>query len=685
MRTALLTASVLLVPTFLGPAAPAAEASPAPAFQTPEDTEFRTKFQQAMKIGAKDEMKKLVDRQTDQAVTWIIQTAESIANAPNDTLFDRMAALRIAWKASKGTDFCDKMERYFSLLDPTIRRERVRMRGDFDDKVGEYWANAEKKDGSTYIKLSAELGALGEAFGEIGDHYYASQCWNLVGHCNDETLRGTKDADLKKACKSYQACLEARDKIGLRDTIYVTTKPRVDQLIALGYGPSVNTGEPGAPADPDAAPAGELGSSVKVDMSFELVEEVDAIQRPSFFMDELYPTWNSISLADKGSKVPVPRLEQGPSVHRVGSAKVSIDVDKDGDAEGKADIEIPVRGRLEPVVFDVGEGDAKRKMAFLAVTGIEKDSYQKIEMNLAPFDTQITIYITPAGSMVGEVDGTPIRILDDDLNGVYGSVPTTWGHVGMTKDHYQPEIDSVVVGKSKRAVPFSEHLQIDDKWYRLEVQDGGTSIVAHPVRLNTGTLVLDAKGLKPDFLIVRGENQYENTFFDLTVAKKVEVPVGRYRVYFGAVHKGKKKQMMKALIIPGEGSVHYDVLAGEEIDVKLGAPYGFDFETSVDDSSVLVVGKSVCVVGRGGERYERVWNAVPRPDVSVRKAGSKRGSKPETMGQVLDQQAIYETGDWALAWFPRDLEVENKAGDDAEVQLVEKKNKLFGKIESVWK
>ena len=92
-----------------------------------------------------------------------------------------------------------------------------------------------------------------------------------------------------------------------------------------------------------------------------------------------------------------------------------------------------------------------------------------------------------------------------------------------------------------------------------------------------------------------------------------------------------------------------------------------------------------CIVGRGGERYERVWNAVPKPDVSVRKAGSKRGSKGETMDLVLDQQVITDTGDWAVAWFPRDLEVSNKAGEDAEVQLVEKKNKLFGKIESVWK
>lgn len=682
MRSALLIAPLLLAPTALD--ALAASSEPVSLLQNPEDKEFRQKFNQAIKIGAKDEMKKLVDRMTDQAVTWIIQTAESISNSPNDALYDRMAALRNAWKASKGTDFCDKMERYFSLLDPNLKRERIRIRGVFDDSLNEYWANNEKKDGPTFAKIGAEMTEVAKAFEEVGDHYYASQAWNLVGHCNDEVLRGKKDADLNAACAAYKKCVDAREKIGLKDTIFLTTKPRVDQLTALGFGPDAK-GPGGAGGAGAEGPALEAGPALTSPLVFELIEEVDAVERPCFVLDELYPTWNSISLSSKGNKVPMPRVEAGPNVHRVGSAKVAIDVDGDGSGESKADVEIPVRGRLEPVVFEVGEGEAKRKMAFLAVTGIEKDSYQKIEMNLAPMDEMMTIYIAPAGSVKGELEGTSIQIFDDNLDGVYGSPASTWGYTGMTKDHFQPELDSMIVGGGKRAVPFSEYVQIEDQWFRLEVQNGGTSVSATPAGLKTGKVSLDAKGLKPDFVIIRGENQYENTFFDLTSAKELEVPVGRYNLFFGMVSKGKKKQMMKAVMIGGDDASSYDVLAGEEVEIKIGAPYGFDFKYVVDDSTVLVTGKSVCVVGRGGERYERIWNAVPKPDVSVRKAGSKRGGKAESMDLVLDQQVITDTGDWAVAWFPRDLEVANKAGEDAEVQLVEKKNKLFGKIESVWK
>ena len=686
MKPSFFTTSALLLPVLFGALVLDVTATPsAAAPQTDKDREFRDKFQSAMKIGAKDEMKKLVDRNLDQAVTWIIQTSETLSNAPNDVVAERMDALRTAWKDSKDTAFCQKMERYFSLLDPTIKRERVRMRGQFDKAVNEFWANNEKKDGSTYVKLASEFAALADAFEQVGDWYYNSQAWNLVGHCFDEGNRGKKDADLKKACAAYLKCLAAREQIELKDSIYLTTKPRTDQLVALGFGPQGSRGPVAGPGGEGGEGAmAEVGPAITANMSFELIEEVDAIARPSYYLDEVYPSWNSIFLSAKGTQVPLPRVENGPPIMRLGSAKVVIDVDKDGEGDGDADVEIPLRGRLEPVVFEIGEGAAKRKMAFLAVTGAEKDTYQEVEVNLAPVDQSMSIYVTAAGSMVGEVDGTPLRVIDDDMDGVYGSLPQTWGHVGMTPEKFQPEMDSMVIGKSKRAVPFSEYTQIDEQWYKLEVQNGGTSLVAHPLNLRTGKVTLEYKGLKPSFIIIRGQNEYENSFFDLASAKTIEVPIGRYELYFGMVAKGKKKQVMKAVMIAGADTETWDVLAGSEVEITLGAPYGFGFTATVDDQSVLVEGSSVCVVGSGGERYERIWNAVPRPEVSIRKVGSTRGTKPEEMPKVNGQDAIYSEG-WAVAWFPRDLEVPNRLGEDVEVQLTEKKNKLFGKIESVWR
>ena len=69
---------------------------------------------------------------------------------------------------------------------------------------------------------------------------------------------------------------------------------------------------------------------------------------------------------------------------------------------------------------------------------------------------------------------------------------------------------------------------------------------------------------------------------------------------------------------------------------------------------------------------------------SIRKQGTKKASKPEKMPAVVDQETLYK--DWANSWFPLTLEADfDSGGKGVEIQLTEKKNKLFGKIESDWK
>jgi hypothetical protein len=86
----------------------------------------------------------------------------------------------------------------------------------------------------------------------------------------------------------------------------------------------------------------------------------------------------------------------------------------------------------------------------------------------------------------------------------------------------------------------------------------------------------------------------------------------------------------------------------------------------------------------GGERYERVWGAVSQPAVSYREKGAKRGSKGEEMDVIKDQDALYKSR--KAAWFPIDVTLDKRPSvTEVEVQLVEKKNKLFGKITSIWK
>ena len=49
------------------------------------------------------------------------------------------------------------------------------------------------------------------------------------------------------------------------------------------------------------------------------------------------------------------------------------------------------------------------------------------------------------------------------------------------------------------------------------------------------------------------------------------------------------------------------------------------------------------------------------------------------------QEIVTEFNDERVIWFPMSKRIDKKKSETLEVQLFEKKNKLFGKIESEWK
>jgi len=694
MKVAQLSALVLL----LSASAAAAPAPvPAPAPQQEIERAFRDKFEKAMTIRDRNEMKSLVNANVEPATTWVVETAELLATAPSEAVYARMAALREAWKAAIGTDFCDKMERYFSFLDGPSKRERVRLKRDYVRASQAYVANLQERDVPTFTGLAVQFTSLAGAFVQISDYYFASQCYGFAGAALDEENLGKK-AELKQACENYRLCLEYREKVGLEDKIYAINKSRHQTLVALGFGNEPVEGggggeeeagevaETGEAAGPPAAgkepePPAPTGP-IMMEMAFEVVEDLTAFERPSFFADEIYQIWNGVYLSAKGSNFQFPRLEQALTVYRESAAEVKIDTDRDG----TGDTEMPLRGRIEPVVFEIGEGAARRKWAVLVATGLEQDDYQGFQANLGPTDQVLNIYYAPAASMVGDMAGTPIRVLDDNADGVYGSPATTWQHIGLTKGRSMPEMDSMVIGEGKRAQPWSEYVQVGASWYRLEPSNGGTSLAATPVKPKTGKLLLKFKGpVKPAYVIVRGSNDYQNSYFDISSGKPVDVPLGRYELFFGIVTKGKKRQIMKTVILPGETTKSLDVLDDKVVELELGAPFRFDFAYDVAGDQITVHGNTVVVVGAGGERYERNWKGRPEVEVSYRRAGSGRGSKPESMALILEQNQADELG-WDKSWFPLDLVLTKKPAEkEIEVQLSEKANKLFGKIESEWK
>ena len=675
-----------VLPLILG-ALPSAHAAvsrvdPGTSVSSLQDTRetWRSAFQKAMNVGASSEMERLVKSNNEEAVEWILETAQGIATQSSELLETRMAALRSAWKAAIGSKFADITYEYYSLLDSIYRDERSKLKNRYDKAYNRYAGNLEKKDQTTFGVLYAEFEGLAGSFAELGDHYSASQSWLMAYSCINEHSRGDK-ADLYKCCRALKMTMEQRKQVDLQDRAYVQASSSFSSLKAQGYDREGGAdGEPGSDAPP-VNPVTE-GKGLQSMMTFELLEEIDEFERPSYYADELHNLWGRIAFQKKDSETKFSSLGAlSPTLKRTGSAEVMVDTD----GNGEGDLSVPLRGNVDPIEFEIGTGSEKRKWAVLTKIGTQSDMYQNIQVAMQPTDDQMMIYLAPAASVLGEIDGVGIRVIDENMDGLYGSAPLTWAHDGLTTGMMQPEFDTVVIGDAKRALPWSEYQRLGDKWYRLEPANGGTTLKAFPAELETGKVKVNFKGGKPTWLIVQGMGKFENSYFDL-MDKDVELPVGSYKLFCGELRKGKKQQTMKTLILPGKSMESWRVNPKETTAIELGAPFQFDFAFTEDEKSITITGKSICIVGAAGERYERPWNCVPRPTASYRKVGTSKGSKPEKFHTVMSQDEINQANDWAVAWFPGDLELIKKGkSEKSELELEEKKNKLFGKIVSDWK
>ncbi len=679
LRIAIVLALSVLTVLFAAHAAAAAPANEVarPADETREA--WMTKIRQAAEIGSVDELGRLVRTNQKHAIDSVIYTCEGIASGNNEQFEKDRAALEKGWKASMKTDFVDKIYTYFSFLDPEIRRQRAAMKVRYD-KLATRYAQAQKaNEQHSFPGIGLEFRSIGMGFVELGDHYFASQSYLYYAICYDESLRG-EQAEFDKAWDGYKLTIEHRDKVELRDVPYSETKQRWEVLDKLGYGDSPAAG--GGTSGPSATEAA-VGTAITVPMAFQPLQAVDEIERPTYWADEVYPAWRQVSLRGVGSTARFEAFEKGPTVIRVGASKPVVDVDNDGEG----DVEIELTGKITPVTVEIGEGAEKRPWSFFTVTGSQQDTYQGITMGLQPDDNYMNLYVAAAGAMAGMIGETPVRVIDDNMDGVYGSLPKGWQYIGCSENNFHQTMDSIVVGAEKRARPWSEYIQVEDQWHKVAATNGGNQIEAAPAEVMTGTLKLKTKGIKPSWVVVKGAGKFENCYFDLLQngSKGVAVPSGRYSLFCGFLSEGKRMSVMKALILPGKTTTTWNVQPGEDVTIELGAPFGFDFQHVVGDDSVKIVGPSVVVTGVAAERYERLWNCAVKPEVSVRKAGAKRGGKYEDINVATGQDDIDKHG-WGAVWMPLDTEIPAEVGEEGiQVQLYQKKHKLFGEIESAWK
>jgi hypothetical protein len=654
----------------------------APALAQRESV-FMTEFRKLMAIHAVDEMAALIRKHESEAVLAVVETCEAIGDGSNDVLETEIEALDKAWRKAYDSRFVDKQYRFFALdLQPNYKKHRIELLARYKVKFREYEGAEKAKEVGKLPALGLEFQAFGDQFAELGDHYMAARCYNIYAVCFDEPLNGDK-ADLKRACEGWGLFVKERDLAELRDKFYGEAKGRFDKLEFDGFG------------DPSKGPGARNAAKAAADTSyqpqplaatFEVVADIEAIQRPMYTADSNYQAWPSLALKAVDTSDSFATVKKdSPTVHRLGANKAMVDTDGDG----TGDVDIPLTGKITPVQLKLGSGDGQRDWAFLVCIGQQQDTFQGFRFNLGPDDNALNLYIAPAASLVGAVEGVRLQILDDNMDGLYGSAPQEWAYQGLVEGAFQRDVDSVVVGESKVARPWSRLQKVGSAWYELAPNEHGNDITFKKADVESGTLQLDFKGVPVNWLVVRGTGTNNDLLYEVVNGgtNKVEVPVGSYELFSGQVSQGKKSQMTKALVLPGANSRSWKVEAGATTKLELGAPFTLDFKVAQDAETITVEGPSIVVQGRGGETYQRLWNCVLAPEVNLRKAGSTKGKKEAKLVPVTSQEELEALKwDFKAAWFPVGQPIQKtQPGETFEAQLFEKKNKLFGKLESDWK
>ncbi len=651
--------------------------------------EFRAKFHERQKLDDSEGISKLIRSYPAEAERWIAELCTRARGLGESEKAD-FNELSKGWQRAFQSAFAKKYFAFFSALEGDARNAWSDASTRLAAAINRFSANANgSRDSAAWNDIGAEAEKIAKDFDKVGDGYRGGQAWKTAAIAFDDTFR--KDSDAARAAEDYGHSVGDYESVDFSDADVQSMKlrrialtPKVDVNKPQDKGESGKQGEPKKEGD---AKGQGGGATLTVPMTFQAVDKLDQYQRPHFHVDEIYQLWRPIPFGKNGDVQKFRPEDKGsPNLKRVTTAQFEIDADLDG----KYEKQVPISGKPTLVTTSWGSGDDKREWAFIVDIGIEKDFYEGLQINLAPVDNALNLYTAGAASMVGKLGDTQIRVIDDDLNGVYGNWPYGIPYIGLTGKLLQLEFDSIVVGDSKRARPVSEYIPVKDQWYKLEFEKFGTVLKATPVKMETGTVKLDFKGpIWPNWLVLKGENDYENTYIDIAAdgKKGVAVPSGSWHLCYGELRKGTKQGAMKCIICPGDdlSKLTWKVETGKEVTAKLGEPFNFDFDFEAGATSIKVIGESITVVGSAGEHYERLWNCVAAPEAEWRKAGAKSGSKPERFEHIKDQKDL-DKYKWPAIWKPLDLELQTKEKvDKPEVHVFEKKNKFFGMIDSPWK
>lgn len=691
-------------------------AAAAPAQKDSYD-EYTQAITQAIRLGDEKRLDKAVRDNPVHTVSHYRGLVLSMLRDPNVENVDDRRALEQSWERVYEGRTLDFMNRWLQTLDQSALRQYDNAQKALAQAYAELARLEREKigDRGPYLALIESLRKIAQLFEQIGDPLDASDAWGMVTRVYtvipDRTLEDRKEGvfAMERFMEHRKSWQWTKDSYYLQNQNWLKAEKEsleeadaaVEKRKAEGY--AGETRGVDAYLVPDADEKEIVG-----DLEFELLTKLKTdmcMQGGPIPMQ-----WAAVTVQEAGpARFP---WFTGADIFLVRPGANDYGITLDGtepDPKKNHFVEIEVASKVrDPSEFELdAAGNVPYAMWFFV--GGSQETYQGINQNLAPTREAAVVYYKSASSWVTDVDGTEVTFYDDNSNGkLFEEDPYAYGlkdrNIGAGPDQEVavPAYDSMKIGRGP-VQPYSQWVKIEDTWYHVRGKDDGTKVGFRPTNpeyFKTGSIQLDWSGgrsTEPAVLIVQGYGDFANARFDVSSGKPVEVPVGEYEVTYGRIESGKGARMMTANIFPGELE-RITVKEGETTDLELGAPFRLDFAKKGGDMEVEIDALTIRVRGRGGEVYTHINGAAPAPEVLVARSEDGKGAReqgefvpirdPETMNAVSQRHT--ELGSH-VGFYPIPkgstgetvLKVHVPTGHF--VGLQEKKNKLFGKLEPIFK
>lgn len=666
----LLGSLILLLPAAL----------PAPAPQDDARQQFEEAWSAALAARDREEMDRALRRYKEAAITAFLDKAGARAASPVAELNRWVDEFVAAWERTFRSRFAANYDRYLQRLDPRLLQSRSELLTKVLPQVNAYHLQCvQKPDAADWNRLQRSALDLIRGLEPVGDKYFLAFAWNILA--NSYNTAYNEHGDDHKALEAYEKAMELRKQLDLtKDRFFVEVKRvAADVRARLGI-PDPETGVVAAPkvAPEEIQPAeGAEWELIPLEAGYE--RKPGSVEHPCDLAVSARPSWPMLGIGAPGSSAEVPFVQPKVTLKRVGPTKFVLEAG----AGPSQEFRLSPKPVVVPYTRRHDDGSTSEHALMLA-GGSQQDPFQGITLNLEISDKGGNVFYRTAATREARTPAGRLVLYDLNLDGSFG-----WDELKQGGAHGLPEglfpfrYDAVTLGKARHSTVFSRWIpDAKGKWYELSMDEhqraGNLKLREAAPRL--GTVKVEFGGVRglhlASAVLVSTLRQTKGLRVDLMYrqGKPVQIPIGRYQFEQGLL-AGRKGE--SALIFPPAGAPLYvEVEEGKSTTLALGAPFRLAADARVEGNQLTVVGRSVHVVGKAGERYYRLVGA-PLFDVQVFVKGGASG--------VLKATTLEDTNrEWGRLYYPADAVVPVRTGSTPEWRLRLRKHPWFGDLDSDW-